>query len=168
VGSRSPSTSSRAPPASNNNPKAPTPRPIGNNTPVLAPTLTCTATPGVASAFMTTADHRPRSVGQTTVWVPVPEAEATQNDCDVGGRGARVPEICWVWVSNGPKLRLVTCVWGAPASQASTSAWGPIATNTAPPPVTALARMRRVPSGRAGTQSCSLGRAPRSAWEVSA
>ena len=50
--------------------------PIGSSMLVFAPTATSTASPGDASAFITTSVQLPDRTGQITVWVPVPAADA--------------------------------------------------------------------------------------------
>lgn len=81
------------------------------------PTSTATATPGRPSAFITTADHRPPRLGQTSVWVPRPATAADQKCWLAGRSGARWPVTVSVVTEPDPDPSPVTRAWATPASQ---------------------------------------------------
>jgi hypothetical protein len=141
-----------SPPANSSNPSTISVTPAGSSRSDSAPTARSAATPGLASAFMTTSDHSPSLAGQVRVWVPGPDAEATQKVCSSGGDTVRVPNATSVSVRNGQYATPSTRSYAVPASHVSTCPRGPIPTNSGASSAP-VARTRTVPIGSRSAHS---------------
>src|SRR5690606_5545782 len=96
------------------------------------PAAASTATPAVASWFITTRAHSPPRGVQVSVWVPEPAVAVTQKPCSAGGSMAVSPGTNSVLASNGQYRTSTTRSYAVPASHCSTWSRGPIPTNTGP------------------------------------